>query len=63
MFTGFKTFVIGLGLAVLPQAIGFLTTFDFVKTFGLSPNAATALGVVIIGLRAATTTPIFTPKA
>jgi len=62
MFTGFKTFAIGLGLAVLPQAVSFLTSFDFAKAFGLSPNAATTLGVAMIALRAATSTPIFTPK-
>jgi hypothetical protein len=59
MLSGFKTFAIGLGLAILPQAISFATSFDFVKTFGLSPNAATFLGLVMIGLRAATSTAIF----
>lgn len=56
---GFKTFAVGLGLAVLPQAVAFATHFDFVKAFGLSPNAASAVGLVMIGLRAATSTPIF----
>ncbi len=57
--TGFKTFVVGLALAVLPQAITFITNFDFVKAFGLSPNAATLIGLVMIGLRAATSTAMF----
>ena len=39
MLNGFKTFAVGFGLAVLPQAISFATDFDFVKVFGLSPNA------------------------
>jgi hypothetical protein len=59
MLNGFKTFSVGLGLAVLPQTVGFISNFDFVKTFGLSPNAATAIGLVMIGLRAVTSTPIF----
>ncbi len=63
MFSGFKTFAVGLGLAVLPQAISFVSSFDFVKTFGLSPNAATLIGIVMIGLRAATSTPIFAASA
>ena len=59
MFAGFKTFATGLALAVLPQVVAYLSNFDFTKVFGLSPNAATAIGLVMIGLRAATTTPIF----
>ena len=59
IMTGFKTFAVGLALAVLPQAINFVTNFDFVKVFGLSPNAATLVGLVMIGLRAATSTPMF----
>ena len=59
MLNGFKTFAVGLGLAALPQAIAFTSNFDFVKAFGLSPNAATAIGLVMIGLRAVTSTPIF----
>jgi len=59
MFAGFKTFIVGLVLAALPQIVNYLTNFDFVNTFGLSPNAATAIGVVMVGLRAITSTPIF----
>jgi hypothetical protein len=59
MLNGFKTFAVGFGLAVLPQAISFATDFDFVKVFGLSPNASTVIGIVMIGLRAATSTPMF----
>jgi hypothetical protein len=59
MFSGFKTFLIGLTLAVLPQVVSFVSNFDFVKTFGLSPDAATLIGILIVGLRAVTTTPIF----
>ena len=59
MLAGFKTFATGLGLAILPQVVGFATNFDFAHTFGVSPNAATVIGLVMIGLRAATSTPIF----
>jgi hypothetical protein len=59
MFSGFKTFAGGLALAVLPQAITYITNFDFPHTFGLSPNAATVIGLVMIGLRAVTSTPVF----
>ena len=62
MFTGFKTFSLGLGLAIVPQIVEFLSSFDFVKAFGLSPNASSVIGVGIIALRAVTSTPIFTPK-
>ena len=57
--TGFKTFVAGLALAILPQAVGFVSNFDFVGVLGLSPNAASAIGLAMIALRAVTTTPIF----
>ena len=59
MLNGFKTFFIGLTLAVLPQFVSFVSNFDFVGTFGLSPDAATLIGMLIVGLRAVTTTPIF----
>ena len=59
MLSGFKTFAVGLSLAILPQAISFVTSFDFVAVFGLSPNAATLIGLAMIGLRAATSTAIF----
>ncbi len=59
MLSGFKTFALGLALATLPQAISFVTSFDFVGIFGLSPNAATFIGLLMIGLRAATSTAIF----
>ena len=60
--TGFKTFLAGLTRAVLPQAIGFVSSFDFVGVLGLSPNAASVIGAGMIALRAVTTTPIFKPS-
>jgi hypothetical protein len=34
-----------------------------VKTFGLSPNAASVIGVAMIALRAVSSTPIFNQKS
>jgi uncharacterized membrane protein YfhO len=62
MLSGFKTFSVGLGLAIMPQIATYLGSFDFVKTFGLSPNAASVMGVAMIALRAVTSTPIFNQK-
>ena len=62
MLAGFKTFSVGLGLAIVPQALSFVSNFDFVNTFGLSPNAASVLGVAMVALRAVTSTPIFSQK-
>ena len=62
MLTGFKTFAVGLGLSILPQAVTYVSNFDFVHVFGLSPNTATLLGILMIGLRATTSTPIFHGK-
>jgi len=59
MFAGFKTFAAGLALAVLPQAVAYVSGFDFVHAFGLSPNAASIIGLAMIALRAVTTSPIF----
>ncbi len=59
MLAGFKTLAVGAALAVGPQAISYVSNFDFINAFGLSPNAATAIGLVMIGLRAVTKTPIF----
>lgn len=63
MLSGFKTFAVGLGLAVVPQVVSYLSNFDFVKELGLSPNASSVIGVAMIALRAVTSTPIFNQKA
>jgi hypothetical protein len=59
MFNGFKTFAVGLALALIPQAVSFVSGFDFTHAFGLSPNAASIVGLAMIALRAVTSTPIF----
>jgi hypothetical protein len=59
MLSGFKTFGVGLALAAVPQIVSYVSSFDFVHACGLSPNAATAVGLLMIALRAVTTSPIF----
>ena len=63
MLSGFKTFSLGLALAIGPQVVNYLCNFDFVTNFGLSPNAASVVGVSIIALRAVTSTPMFQAKS
>ncbi len=62
MLSGFKTFIFGLLLAILPQSINYIAKFDFTHAFGLSPNSASVVGLIVIALRAMTTTPIFQSK-
>lgn len=59
MFNGFKTFTVGFLLALVPQVVEFLSESDLVEAFGLSPDAATFIGILMIGLRVMTSTPIF----
>lgn len=63
MLSGFRTFSVGLGLTILPQVAQYLSSFDFAKEFGLSANASTVVGLIMIALRSVTSTPIFTQKA
>lgn len=58
-FAGLKTLAFGLGLAILPQVVAYISNFDFVSAFGLSPNAASVVGLIVVALRAVTSTPIF----
>jgi hypothetical protein len=59
---GFRTFSFGLGLAILPQVVTYISNFDFVRVFGLSPDAASLIGLVVVALRAVTSTKIFQGK-
>ena len=59
LLKGFKTFLVGLALAVIPQVLSYVLGFDFVGTFGLSPNAATVVGLLMVALRSVTTSAIF----
>ena len=55
---GLRTVAIGLALAVVPQATAFLFSVDWTHVAGISPNAATIIGLVMVALRAVTTTPV-----
>jgi hypothetical protein len=55
---GLRTVAVGLALAIVPQATAYLFSVDWTHVAGISPNAATIIGVVMIGLRAVTTTAI-----
>ena len=54
---GWKTVAFGLFMVVVPPALTFLGGVDW-TSIGVSPAVAAAIGVVIIGLRAMTSTPI-----
>ncbi len=60
---GFKTVIVGLGVAAGPAALQYLLNVDVVKVFGLSPTAGAVVGAVMIGLRAVTASTIFKPAA
>ncbi|MGD0564523.1 MAG: hypothetical protein ABSA66_15710 [Roseiarcus sp.] len=54
---GFKTIAFGLALVVIPPAVTYLGGVDW-TTLGLSPGVSAAIGLVVIALRAVTTTAI-----
>ena len=55
---GLRTVAIGLALAIVPQATAYLFSIDWTHVAGISPNAASILGLVMVALRAITTTPL-----
>lgn len=54
---GFKTIAFGLAVAVLPAVFDYVLGVNW-TSIGISPEAGAAIGVVIVGLRAATSTAI-----
>lgn len=56
---GYKTIAFGLVLAVAPAALTYLGGVDW-TSLGISPQAAAAIGLAIIGLRSVTNTAIGT---
>jgi hypothetical protein len=52
---GYKTVVFGLVLAIAPAALTYLAGVDW-TSLGISPSAAAAIGLAIIGLRSVTDT-------
>ena len=57
MLTGWRTFIVGAVVAVGPTLLSYLGGIDWTK-LGLTTNVATIIsGVLMVGLRAITTTP------
>lgn len=54
---GWRTVAFGLATAVIPVALTYLGGVDW-TSLGIHPAVASAIGLAIIGLRAATNTPI-----
>jgi len=55
---GLRTVAVGLALAIVPQAAAYLFSIDWTQVAGVSPNAATVIGVLMIALRAVTNTAV-----
>ncbi len=57
MLTGYRTYIVGLALAIAPSALSYLGGIDWTK-LGISTNIATLIsGVLMLGMRTITTTP------
>lgn len=54
---GWRTIIFGAGVAVVPAALQYLAGIDWTTT-GLSPEAGSAIGAIIVMLRAVTNSPI-----
>ncbi len=54
---GWKTVAFGLAMIIVPPALTYLGGIDW-TSLGVSPGISAAIGMAIIGLRAATSTPI-----
>lgn len=62
-FTGFKTILVGLVMAIGPGALTYLGGIDWAK-LGLPDWAAFAIsGAIMIAMRFKTSTPVFKPNA
>ena len=58
MFTGWKTFIFGLLVAVSGVGLDYIAGFDWTK-IGAAPWIVSLIGVGVMGLRAITATPMF----
>lgn len=54
---GFRTVIFGVAVAVIPSALDYLAGVQW-TSFGISPGMGAAIGVAIVGLRAATNSAI-----
>ena len=52
-----KTVLFGGLLAFLPQILDYATKVDW-ASWGISPNTATVIGAIVVGLRTVTTKPL-----
>lgn len=55
---GMRTVAVGLVLLIVPQATAYLAGVDWTHVAGISPNAASVLGALMITLRMITNTAI-----
>ena len=58
MLTGWKTFIFGLLVAIAPVAISYFEGVSWLD-LGVPSWMVSVIGLVIIGLRAVTSTPMF----
>jgi hypothetical protein len=54
---GLRTLIVGLAIAVAPSALTYLGGLNW-TAFGVSPAAGAFLGIVVMGMRTLTTTPV-----
>ena len=54
---GLRTLAVGLAIAVAPSALTYVAGVDW-TSFGVSPAAGAIIGVVVMGLRTITNTPV-----
>ena len=54
---GLRTLAVGLTIAVAPSALAYFGGVDWTQ-FGVSPAAGAFIGVVVMGMRTVTTTPV-----
>ena len=54
---GWKTVVFGALMIVTPQLLNYFGNVDWLS-IGVSPGVSAAIGAIVIGLRAVTSTPI-----
>ncbi len=54
---GWKTVAFGAFMVVVPPLLTYVGGINW-TSLGVSPGVAAAIGLIVIGLRAATTTPV-----
>jgi|HubBroStandDraft_5_1064220.scaffolds.fasta_scaffold268513_3 hypothetical protein len=54
---GLRTLAVGLAIAIAPSALAYIGGIDWTQ-FGVSPAAGAFIGIVVMGMRTVTTTPV-----